>query len=306
MAGLLLALAGVARGAETVVPADVDGVAWWVWLLVVFVLCFGIGIVAALGGVGGGVLFVPIASAFLPLHLDYIRGAGLIMALAGALAAAPRLLRSGMSNLRLTLPLSLVASAASIVGAHVGLRIPPALAQGILGGAILAIALLMMVARARDLPVVTDPGFLSVFLRMNGSYYDATSGTQVAWTVHRVSLGLVLFLGIGFISGLFGLGAGWANVPALNLVMGAPLKVAAASSLVILAISNTSAAWVYMHEGAVLAIITVPAVLGIMLGTPIGARLLTRVPAATVRGIVIAVLVLAGARSLWRGVASWL
>ncbi len=81
MAGLLLALAGVARGAETVVPADVDGVAWWVWLLVVFVLCFGIGIVAALGGVGGGVLFVPIASAFLPLHLDYIRGAGLIMAL---------------------------------------------------------------------------------------------------------------------------------------------------------------------------------------------------------------------------------
>ncbi len=299
----VLAWAGAAGPA----PVPADGAApWWIWPIAVFALCFLIGIVAALGGIGGGVLFVPIASSFLPMHLDFIRGAGLIMALAGALAASPRLLRSGMANLRLTMPLSLAASASSVLGAYIGLRIPPSLAQGILGAAILAIAGLMAATRARATPRVAAPGALSSFLKMNGSYRDENTGTTVDWAVHRAGVGLLLFLGIGLVSGMFGLGAGWANVPALNLVMGAPLKVAAASSLVILAISNTSAAWVYMHEGAVLAILTVPAVLGIMLGTPIGARLLTRVPAATVRRVVIAVLFLAGARSLWRGVSACL
>ena len=41
--------------------------------------------------------------------------------------------------------------------------------------------------------------------------------------MHRTPLGLALFAGIGFMAGMFGLGAGWANVPVLNLVMGAPL-----------------------------------------------------------------------------------
>ena len=34
----------------------------------------------------------------------------------------------------------------------------------------------------------------------------------------------MLFLVIGVMAGMFGIGAGWANVPALNLLMGAPLK----------------------------------------------------------------------------------
>jgi uncharacterized membrane protein YfcA len=37
-------------------------------------------------------------------------------------------------------------------------------------------------------------------------------------------MGLVLFLLIGVMAGMFGIGAGWANVPALNLLMGAPLE----------------------------------------------------------------------------------
>ncbi|MEJ0001331.1 MAG: hypothetical protein WDO13_20565 [Verrucomicrobiota bacterium] len=48
-----------------------------------------------LAGVGGGVLFVPIVGSFFPFHLDFVRGAGVLLALAAALAAAPRLLRDG-------------------------------------------------------------------------------------------------------------------------------------------------------------------------------------------------------------------
>ena len=66
------------------------------------------GIVAVLGGVGGGVLFVPIISGFFPFHLDFVRGTGLLVPLSGALAAGPGLLKSNLASsvsyTHLTLP----------------------------------------------------------------------------------------------------------------------------------------------------------------------------------------------------------
>ena len=49
---------------------------WWIWPIALFVATFAMGIVAVLAGVGGGVLFVPIVSAFFPFHLDFVRAAG--------------------------------------------------------------------------------------------------------------------------------------------------------------------------------------------------------------------------------------
>src|SRR5437016_13956805 len=67
---------------------------WWGWALALFFVCFILGIVAVPAGVGGGVLFVPIVGGFFPFHLDFVRGAGLMVALGSALAASPSLLRS--------------------------------------------------------------------------------------------------------------------------------------------------------------------------------------------------------------------
>ena len=58
---------------------------WWFWPLILFVFCFALGIIAVLAGVGGGVLYVPLVSGFFPFHIDFVRGAGLMVALAGAL-----------------------------------------------------------------------------------------------------------------------------------------------------------------------------------------------------------------------------
>jgi hypothetical protein len=112
---------------------------------------------------------------------------------------------------------------------------------------------------------------------------------------------LVTFAFIGLLAGMFGLGAGWANVPALNLVMGAPLKVAAGTSSLILAMSS-SAAWVYINQGAMIPLIVVPAVIGMMLGAMVGVRLLRVVSAPTLRRLISAVLLIAGIRALTRGV----
>ena len=279
---------------------------WWAWPLALFVVCFFLGIIAVPAGVGGGVLFVPIVSGFFPFHLDFVRGAGLLVALAGALAAGPKLLEGGLANLRLALPLALVASTSSIFGALLGLALPSQLVQTALGVAILGIVAIMTSVKNSEYPRVRKPDALSAALGMHGVFVDGATGHRATWRVHRTPLGLALFVGIGVLAGLFGLGAGWANLPVLNLVMGVPLKVSAGTSSFILSLVDSSAAWIYLNQGAVLPIIAAPAVIGMMLGARIGARLLHVVPATALRRLVLALLVFAGLRALTKGVGLWI
>lgn len=278
---------------------------WWGWPLALFAVCFLLGIIAVPAGVGGGVLFVPIVSSFFPFHLDFVRGAGLLVALAGALAAGPRLLEGGLANLRLALPLGLVASTSAIGGAMLGLALPAAVVQTALGVTILGIVAIMATVRNSAEPRVDRPDALATALGMHGIFRDGASGREVAWQAHRTPQGLALFVGIGVLAGLFGLGAGWANLPVLNLVMGVPLKVAAGTSSFILTLVDSSAAWVYLNQGAVLPMIAAPSVIGMMLGARLGARLLDVVPAHVVRRLVLALLLFAGARALLKGLGIW-
>lgn len=300
--GLLLALPAQA---QTVAAGQAVATAWWVWPLALFVTCFLMGIVAVPAGIGGGTLFVPIVGGFFPFHLDFVRGAGLLVALASALAAAPMLLRGGLASVRLALPLALLASASSIGGALLGLALPASVVQTALGVTVLAIVALMFVAKKSEFPHVAQPDALGAALRLHGVFVDGATGKTVHWQVHRTPVGLAVFLCIGVLAGMFGIGAGWANVPALNLLMGAPLKVSAGTSGLVLSLVDSSAAWVYINRGAVLPMIAVPSVVGMMLGAKIGARLLNVLKASVIRKMVITVLLFAGVRALLKGMGVW-
>ena len=273
---------------------------WWAWALILFGFTILLGVIAVIGGVGGGVLFVPIVSALFPFHFDFVRGAGLLVALCGALSAAPRLLRGGMASIRLGLPLALIGSAASIGGASLGLMLPTSIVELLLGVSIVGIATLMIVAPGGShAQLRRDP--IALALGIRGNYYDTSVGHRVEWTVHRTGWALVAYIGIGIIGGMFGLGAGWANVPTLTLLMGAPIKVAVATSGYIMTLNSSAAAWVYLNGGAVLGLITVPSIAGMMIGTRIGARLLPHVRPRVIRRIVTILLVAAGLRSMIAG-----
>lgn len=282
------------------------GMPWWAWPLGLFVVCLLLGVVAVPAGVGGGVLFVPIVAGFFPFHLDFVRGAGLMVALAGALAAGPRLLKTGLANLRLALAPALIASTSSIAGAMLGMAMPVAAVQTALGLAILAIVGIMVGVRPRESDgTQARPDRLACALRLYGVFHDRAAGREIEWCARRTPLGLALFVFIGMLAGMFGLGAGWANLPTLNLVMGIPLKVSAGTSSFILTFVDSSAAWIYLNRGAVLPMVAVPSVLGMMLGARLGARLLHVLRARDVRRLVLALLLFAGARMLAKGMGWW-
>jgi uncharacterized membrane protein YfcA len=247
------------------------------------------------------VLYVPLVSGFFPFHLDFVRGTGLLVALAGALAAGPGLLKRNLANLRLALPVALIASTCAIAGALIGLALPTNIVQICLGATILFIAALLAFSKNVELPEVEKADKLGLSLGINGAYMEESTGQFIEWKTHRTLPGFMLFIVIGVMAGMFGLGAGWANVPVLNLLMGAPLKVSVATSKFLLSITDTSAAWVYLNQGCVIPMMAVPSIVGLMMGSFVGVRILAVAKPKIIRYIVIGVLAFAGIKALLKG-----
>ena len=104
---------------------------------------------------------------------------------------------------------------------------------------------------------------------------------------------------------MFGLGAGWANVPVLNLLMGAPLKISVATSKFLLSITDTSAAWIYLNKGAVIPMMVLPSLIGIMLGSFVGVRILKVAKPTFIRWMVIGIFFFAGLKAISKGLESY-
>jgi uncharacterized protein len=304
-AGLSALLPAPALGADALPAAAAEVAApwpWWALALGLFALTSLLSTLAILAGVGGGVLYVPIVATLMPfIHIDFVRGAGIMVALTGALSAGPELIRGRLADLRLVMPLALVASFFSILGASLGLALPARLIQGILGVVIIAIALLLYLVRPSEEPHPGPRDRMAAWLGIGGSYVEPVSGVERHWSPRRLWAGLALFAVSGFMAGMFGLGAAWANVPVLNLAMGLPLKLAVASSYLLLSIAGPAAALVYIASGALVPLVVVPTVLGSMLGARVGSWLLVRMRPESLRLLILVVLGLAGVRSLLRG-----
>jgi len=112
-------------------------------------------------------------------------------------------------------------------------------------------------------------------------------GKVIDYPLTRAGGLLGAIVGVGMLSGFFGLGAGWAIVPAQNLIMAVPLKVAAANSGVLLGMGDCIAVWPYLLLGAIIPLFAAPWLVGQVLGGLLGALILIRVKAGFVRFLLI-------------------
>ncbi|ADN51445.1 sulfite exporter TauE/SafE family protein [Vulcanisaeta distributa] len=277
-----------------------------IFLIIIFLICILIGFVAALAGVGGGVLFTPIMMAFTTINPDIVRATGLAIATMSSLMSARPYLGKGIANFNLALFSSLPYTIFAIIGSLIGLHITAvmgnfgkALIRLALGVLVLFIVILMITkGRRTEYPIPPEDKYdkLANAFELNSSYYEISLGRTVEYRVINTMWGLLCFMGIGLVSGMFGLGAGWAIVPVYNLLMYVPLKVATATSLVVIGIGDTAAMWVYINNGAMIPIFVIPCLLGCMIGAQIGSRLMPKLRAKVIRWFVILAMLLASAR----------
>jgi uncharacterized membrane protein YfcA len=269
-----------------------------------------IGMVAVLGGVGGGVVFTPLMMGFTSIDSFIIRATGLLVAMAGSLVAARPFLNRGLANIRLLLMAGVPYAVFAVIGALLAGYVKEtagdtgeAIIRLSLGILVIGIAgLILFGGRKVEYPEVKNVDGITERLALATSYYEQSLDKVVHYKVARAPVGILLFCFVGLISGLFGLGAGWAMVPALNLVMLAPLKVAAASSKVLIGIGDTAAVWPYMMDGGIFALYAVPCVIGLVIGTIIGAKIMLRIKAGFVRWLIIAIMFGSGVKLVLDGI----
>ena len=279
------------------------------WPLCLFGFTFIIGILAPISGVGGGVLFVPLATAFFPINIDFIRGTGLVMAMVSALSSSPQFLKEGMANIKIMAPIVIISLISSVAGGMLGLWITNNMPNGkdyveiALGVVLFAIFIVYLFSKRLEYPPERPPDLISQTLGINGRFYDQYLGKTVAYQTSRMWVGLPAFVLVGALAGMFGMGAGWANVPLLNLVMGVPLKVATSTSMLVISVNDSAASWVYLINGAVLPLVVIPCVLGTTIGARIGTRIASRTKPQYVKYLVMGIMLLAAVLDIQKGIS---
>jgi uncharacterized protein len=218
-------------------------------------------------GLGGGVFLVPFLDVVLGFPLNVASGTGLMTVVATSSVVARGTTQRGMINLRLGMVLQIAAAAGGYFGGSIARRIPEHQLQlmfAAVTGAIASIMLSRLDKRnvSRDLSI--DPG------RFGGRYYEEESGGEVAYRTRRLPAALGVSLVAGSISGLLGLGGGILQVPALNAWCGVPMRVAAATSAVMIGITAAASAPLYYAHGDVVPPLAAAAVLGTFVGSRSG------------------------------------
>jgi len=306
----LLLLEGGAAAAAAAASVPQEGISPHLFALIVFLVCTAIGIIAIIAGTGGGVLFTTLFLGFTSIHPDIVRATGLLAAVCGTRIGARRYLRKGVANIRLVLLLGSCYTCFAFLGALFGLTITRRFGDGgiaviklSLGIIVMAVGAMYLLVKGTAYPEIDWVDRFTRRLGLGMAYWEESLKERVDYQVTRSWIGICLVCLVGFISGTLGLGAGWAITPLFNFVMLVPLKVAAASSAVIISLGDTAAVFPYLMSNSVFPIYAVPTIAGLILGAEIGSRIAVKVKAKTIRYVLIAIMLGTGIKLVITGLS---
>jgi len=306
-----IALMLISRGAETP-PGGMSLNSVSLITFGFFILSFAIATIAVMAGIGGGVLFTPLMLAFTPVDSLIVRGTGLIVAMFSGLVSTGPLMKSGLGNLKLSMYCCLGYGIGAFIGAQGAIWASERLGEtgeGFVRITLGIIVFLLVLYFLRggvkiEWPQVKRVDRFTKRLKLPQPYYENSLGKVIEYRINRAGLGIVAMVGVGMISGFFGLGAGWAIVPTMNLIMGVPLKVAAACSGVIIGMGDCISVWPYIFAGAVIPLFAALWLVGQVLGGIVGAQILIRVKAGSIRLILIGILLFSSFGLITKGLTT--
>jgi uncharacterized membrane protein YfcA len=136
-------------------------------------------------------------------------------------------------------------------------------------------------------------------LRLNSDY--PTSHGRRRYRVCRVKTGFSLMFGAGTLSGLLGIGSGALKVIAMDQAMRVPFKVSTTTSNFMIGVTAAASAGLYLNRGYIEPGLTMPVMLGVLLGSTAGARILILARPAALRFVFAATVALMGLEMIYNG-----
>lgn len=258
------------------------------------------GFLGALTGLGGGVVLVPLLTIFFHVDLHYAIGASLVSVIATSSGSAAAYVKEGFSNIRIGMFLEMATTFGALLGAYLTARVPASVIAIIFGVMLMYSAFVSRRTRPRaDAEQAPDP--LATKLKMNGSFPD-TSGIR-HYNVYRVPAGFGVMFGAGTLSGLLGIGSGALKVVAMDQAMKIPFKVSTTTSNFMIGVTAAASAGVYLSRGYIDPALAMPVMLGVLIGSLMGTRVLVKTQTKRLRLVFSLVIVLLGIEMLLKGLA---
>jgi uncharacterized protein len=245
-----------------------------------------LGALGAVVGFGAGVFIVPILSGFFDVPLKAAIAASAVSVVVNSVSGASTYLRRQLTHVRLAMLLELTTTAGALVGALLAVLASPRALRVVLAAVLLLMSALTFGSRKLRPPAeeAADP------LGLRHAYHDAALEREVRYVPRALGLGMLLSTAAGVLSGMLGIGGGPIKVSLMNAVMRIPVKAAAATSIYMVGITVSASALIYYRNGMMDASIVVPAVLGVFIGSQLGARAAVHVRGAVIQWLLVIVL----------------
>ncbi len=248
----------------------------------------------ALGG-GGAILTVPVLVYALGQSAHEATTGSLVIvgisAIAGAVAhARARRVRWGQG-----ITFGLLGTAGTMIGSRVAARLDSTVLLAAFAVLLVVVATLMWARSARQASTVDEPDgeFGMELIRVR---------PELFCNCPAVIKVVVTATGVGLLTGFFGVGGGFAVVPALVVALGFPMPIAVGTSLIVVTINSATALATRLASGItldwrIIGAFTATAVVGSLLGTRVAARVSPRVLTRVFAGSLLAIAVYIGIRS---------
>ncbi len=212
--------------------------------------------------------------------------------------SAAAYVKEGFSNIRIGMFLEIATTLGALLGAYLTAKVPASAIAVIFGLMLVYSAYVSRHTRPRT-EVEQSPDPLATKLKMNGTFPD-TSGLR-SYNVYGVPTGFGVMFGAGALSGLLGIGSGALKVVAMDQAMKVPFKVSTTTSNFMIGVTAAASAGVYLSRGYIDPALAMPVMLGVLIGSLMGTRVLVKTQTKLLRIVFSGVIVLLGLEMLLKG-----
>jgi len=270
--------------------------------LIILIGAYAAGLVGSLTGLGGGVVIIPLLTLLLHVDIHYAIGASLVSVIATSSGSAAAYVKEGITNMRLGMFLEIATTSGAITGAIVAKYLPVQYIA-ILFGVVLIFSAAMSLRKKVEY-IEEKKSVLAEKLKLNGSY--PVNDKPVAYNVNNVGGGFLMMVFAGAISGLLGIGSGALKVVAMDGLMRVPFKVSTTTSNFMIGVTAAASAVVYLQRGYIDPGLSMPVVIGVLLGAFTGSKILVHSQSKKLRYFFAVVVTILAIQMIYKGVSGTL
>jgi uncharacterized protein len=263
------------------------------------------GFIGSLTGLGGGVVIVPLLTIGFGVDIRYSIGASLIGVIATSSGAASAYVKEGILNIRIGMFLEIATTLGAIAGAAIAVFAPTHAIAVIFGFVLLYSAISSLKTKTKiqniDNQKERKSDRLVEILKAKGSYMTA-SGLK-NYTLHHLAEGFMMMILAGILSGLLGIGSGALKVIAMDSIMKIPFKVSTTTSNFMIGVTAAASAGIYLTRGYIDPVLSMPVMLGVLIGSLVGAKILIKSQTKKMRFVFAIVVTLLAFEMIYNGLA---